>query len=181
VAQRLLPTPFTTLRATDDIIRWKPLAAQRSHSMVNTQTLQGNWNEMKGKIKSKWGQLTGDDLQSFNGNVDQLVGLIQRKTGEGRAAVEHFLEELTSNGSSSISQAAESVREYATQVAGETSKYATQMANETTKRAGEAAESVRHGVQEAEKMIRQRPAESAAVCFGTGVLVGVLLGLVLRR
>jgi uncharacterized protein YjbJ (UPF0337 family) len=138
--------------------------------MVNTQTLQGNWNEFKGKIKSKWGQLSGDDLQSFNGNVDQLVGLIQRKTGEGRAAVEHFLEDLTTNGSSTISQAAESVREYATQVASETSK-----------RAGEAAESVRHGVQEAEKMIRQRPAESAAVCFGTGVLVGVLLGLVLRR
>ena len=138
--------------------------------MVNTQTLQGNWNELRGKIKSKWGQLTGDDLQSFNGNVDQLVGLIQRKTGEARSSVEHFLEELTSNGSSSISQAAESVREYATQ-----------MASETSKRAGEAAESVRHGYKEAEKMIRDRPAESAAVCFGTGVLVGVLLGLVLRR
>jgi uncharacterized protein YjbJ (UPF0337 family) len=138
--------------------------------MVNTQTLQGNWNELRGKIKNKWGQLTGDDLQSFNGNVDQLVGLIQRKTGEARSSVEHFLEELTSNGSSSISQAAESVREYATQ-----------MASETSKRAGEAAESVRHGYQEAEKMIRDRPAESAAVCFGTGVLVGVLLGLVLRR
>ena len=138
--------------------------------MVNTQTLQGNWNEIKGKLKNKWGQLTGDDLQSFNGNVDQLVGLIQRKTGEARSSVERFLEELTSNGSSSISQAAESVREYATQAA-----------TEASKRAGEAAESVRHGYQEAERMIRQRPAESAAVCFGTGVLVGVLLGLVLRR
>jgi len=138
--------------------------------MVNTQSLQGNWNEIKGKLRSKWGQLTGDDVQQFNGNVDQLVGMIQRKTGEARSSVEHFLEELTSNGSSSISQAAETVREYATQVAGETQK-----------RAGEAAESVRQGYQEAEKMIRQRPAESAAVCFGTGVLVGVLLGLVLRR
>jgi uncharacterized protein YjbJ (UPF0337 family) len=138
--------------------------------MVNTQTLQGNWNEIRGKLKSKWGQLTGDDLQSFNGNVDQLVGLIQRKTGEARSSVEHFLEELTTNGSASLSQAAETVREYATQAASETSR-----------RASEAAESVRHGYQEAEKMIRQRPAESAAVCFGTGVLVGVLLGLVLRR
>ena len=138
--------------------------------MVNTQTLQGNWNEIRGKLKNKWGQLTGDDLQTFNGNVDQLVGLIQRKTGEARGSVETFLEELTANGSSSISQAAETVREYATQVA-----------NETSKRAGEAAESVRHGYQEAEKMIRDRPAESAAVCFGTGLLVGVLLGLVLRR
>ena len=139
--------------------------------MVNTQTLQGNWNEIKGKLKSKWGQLTGDDLQSFNGNVDQLVGLIQRKTGEARSSVEGFLEELTANGSSSISQAAESVREYATQVASETSK-----------KANEAAESVRHGYKEAENMIRQRPAESAAVCFGTGcVWWACCWALVLRR
>jgi len=50
--------------------------------MINEQVLQGNWNEIKGKIRSKWGQLTNDDLQSFDGNVDRLVGLIQRKTGE---------------------------------------------------------------------------------------------------
>ena len=138
--------------------------------MVNQQTLQGNWNEIRGKLRSKWGQLTGDDVQTFNGNVDQLVGLIQRKTGEARSSVEHFLEELTSNGASSIGQATEAVREYATQVA-----------TETSKRAAEATESVRKGYQEAEKMIRERPTESAAVCFGTGVLVGVLLGLVIRR
>ncbi|HEX5104766.1 MAG TPA: CsbD family protein [Pirellulaceae bacterium] len=138
--------------------------------MVNQQTLQGNWNEIRGRLRSKWGQLTGDDLQTFNGNVDQLVGLIQRKTGEARSSIESFLEELTSNGASSIGQAAESVREYATQ-----------FAHETSKRAGEAAQTVRESYEQAEDMIRQRPGESAAVCFGAGVLVGVLLGLVLRR
>lgn len=138
--------------------------------MVNTQTLQGNWNEIRGKLKSKWGQLTGDDLQTFNGNVDQLVGMIQRKTGEARNSIEKFLEDATANGSSTIGQAAETVREYATQVA-----------HETSKRAGEAAQSVRQGYQEAEQMIRKRPAESAAICFGTGLLVGVVLGLVIRR
>ena len=38
--------------------------------MINQQVLQGNWNELKGKIRSKWGQLTNDDLQNFDGNVD---------------------------------------------------------------------------------------------------------------
>ena len=61
--------------------------------MVNQQTLQGNWNEIKGKLRNKWGQLTNDDLQSVHGNVDQLIGLIQRKTGEARNSVEQFLEE----------------------------------------------------------------------------------------
>ena len=137
--------------------------------MVNAQTLQGSWNEIKGKLRNKWGQLSGDELQSFNGNVDQLVGMIQRKTGEARASVEHYLEELTSNGASALSQASDTVREYAQQ--------ASTAVQETTKKA---TESVRRGYDEAEEMIRERPGESAAVCFGVGVLVGVLLGVAMR-
>jgi len=137
--------------------------------MVNAQTLQGSWNEIKGKLRNKWGQLSGDELQSFNGNVDQLVGMIQRKTGEARSSVEHYLEELTANGASAFSQASEAVREYATQAAG--------AVQESSKRA---ADSVKKGYDDAEEMIRQRPGESAAVCFGVGVLVGVVLGVALR-
>ena len=59
---------------------------------VNIQALKGNWNEIKGKLRNKWGQLTNDDLQQARGNIDQLVGLIQRKTGEARTSVEKFLE-----------------------------------------------------------------------------------------
>jgi len=137
--------------------------------MVNEQTLQGNWNEIKGKLRTKWGQLTNDELQTFDGNVERLVGLIQRKTGEGRSAIERYLEELSANGASSISQAAESVREYATQAAGKM--------QETSR---QAAESLRHGYEEAEHMVKERPFESMAVCFGSGVFVGVLVGLLLR-
>jgi uncharacterized protein YjbJ (UPF0337 family) len=137
--------------------------------MVNEQTLQGNWNEIKGKLRHKWGQLTNDELQMFDGNVERLVGMIQRKTGETRNAIEHYLEELTSNGASSFSQAAEKAREYAT--------HAAERVQQSTK---QASESLRHGYEEAEHMVRERPFESMAVCFGSGVFVGVLLGLVLR-
>jgi ElaB/YqjD/DUF883 family membrane-anchored ribosome-binding protein len=59
---------------------------------------------------------------------------------------------------------------------------------DTSKRAAEsmrqgydqASESMRRGYEEAEHMIRERPAESAAVCFGIGMVVGVLLGLTMR-
>src|SRR6478672_5641310 len=88
---------------------------QRSFAMVNQQTLQGNWSEIKGKLRNKWGQLTNDDLQSAHGNIDQLVGLIQRKTGEARGSIEKFLEDATSGGSSAFSQAADTAREYAHQ------------------------------------------------------------------
>lgn len=137
--------------------------------MVNQQTLQGNWNEIKGRLRNKWGQLTNDELQSFDGNVERLIGLIQRKTGEGRSSVENFLEELTSNGSSTISQATAAVGEYAQQAAGRFQEGSKQ-----------AAETMRHGYEEAERMVKQRPAESVAVCFGAGVLAGLMLGLMMR-
>ena len=81
--------------------------------MVNTQVLQGQWNQVRGQLKKKWGQLTEDDLKFTNGNIDQLVGRIQHKTGEAREAIESFLDELTSQGASAVSQAAESVKNYA--------------------------------------------------------------------
>jgi len=137
--------------------------------MINQQTLQGNWNEIKGKLRTKWGQLTNDELQSFDGNVERLVGMIQRKTGEARNSVEHYLEEVSANGASMISQASETVRDYAHQAA--------EKVQETSK---QAAETMRHGYEEAEKVVRERPTESVAVCFGAGVLVGVFVGLMLR-
>ena len=70
--------------------------------MVNTQVLQGQWNQVRGQLKKKWGQLTDDDLRFANGNIDQLIGRIQHKTGEAREAVEGFLDELTAHGASAI-------------------------------------------------------------------------------
>ena len=148
--------------------------------MINQQTLQGNWNELKGKLRKHWGQLTDDDVSQFNGNVDQLVGLIQRKTGEGREAIEHYLDQLSSSSSSAIEQAGQTAREYA--------QRATQMAQD---RFPQAAEQVRHGYerasqqvqqgwQQAEERVRARPVESLAVMFACGALAGLTLGLMLR-
>jgi uncharacterized protein YjbJ (UPF0337 family) len=148
--------------------------------MVNEQTLQGNWNEIKGKLRNKWGQLTNDDLQQARGNIDQLVGLIQRKTGEARSSVEKFLEEATSSGSGALNDAAETAREYAQQAMETVQERSKQAADTVRKTYDQAAQSVRHGYEEAEGMIKDRPAESAAVCFGVGMLVGVILGLTLR-
>ena len=138
--------------------------------MINQQVLQGNWNEIKGKLRHKWGQLSNDDIQSFDGNVDRLLGLIQRKTGEGREAVERFLNDVTSNSSSAVNQAAEAVRDYAHQ--------ASDRIQEGTQ---QAAEAVRQGYEDAQDMVRSRPAEAAAVCFGAGVLTGLVVAFLIHR
>ena len=137
--------------------------------MISQQTLQGNWHEIKGLLRSKWGALTDDDVAVFNGNVEELMGTIQRKTGEAREGVEQFFEQLESNGAAGISQAGETIRAGAQQ--------AVDSVQETSHRA---AASAREGYAEVEDMVRQRPIESIAVCFGAGVITGLVVSLLLR-
>ena len=137
--------------------------------MISQQTLQGNWNEIRGMLRSKWGELTDDDVTVFNGNVEQLMGTIQRKTGEARESVEQFFEQFNTNGASAISRAGEAIR------AG--GQHAVDAVRETS---DSAADSAREGYAEVEDMVRQRPIESIAVCFGAGVITGVVVSLLLR-
>jgi len=145
--------------------------------MVNQQVLQGNWNEIKGKLRKKWGQLTNEDLQSFDGNIDHLVGLIQRKTGEGRDAVERFLDDAAAQGSSFAAQAGDQFREYGEQAA-EAIHEGARQAGETFRQGYDA---VRQSYSDAEEMVRQRPSQAAAICFGVGVLTGLLVAVMFRR
>ncbi len=61
---------------------------------INAQELHGLWNTLRSQVKDRWGQLTDDDLQIPAGDVDQLVGQIQQRTGEGGETIEQFLGEL---------------------------------------------------------------------------------------
>ena len=58
---------------------------------MNKLEIKGNWNELKGKIKQKYGQLTDDDLQFAEGKEDELLGRLQKKTGETK---EKLIEEI---------------------------------------------------------------------------------------
>lgn len=60
---------------------------------MNDLRIKGNWNIVKGKLKQKWANLTDDDLQYAEGQSEELLGRIQRRTGETREAVERALKE----------------------------------------------------------------------------------------
>jgi uncharacterized protein YjbJ (UPF0337 family) len=55
------------------------------------QKWQGQWDQLKGRVKQMWGQLTDDDLKKVEGNYDRLVGLIEQRTGEAREQIEKRL------------------------------------------------------------------------------------------
>ena len=44
--------------------------------------VKGNWNELKGKLKQAYGNLTDDDLKYEDGKEDELLGRLQKKTGK---------------------------------------------------------------------------------------------------
>lgn len=63
---------------------------------MNKDQFKGRWKELRGSIKKKWGELTDDELDQTEGDADRLAGLIQRKYGESREAVERELESISS-------------------------------------------------------------------------------------
>jgi len=138
--------------------------------VVNQQVLQGNWNEIRGKLREKWGELTNDDVQSFNGNVDQLIGAIQRKTGESRESIENYLGSISDEFASTLEKTRAAVQDYASQ----TRQVAQQQYEQAT-------EAMRGGYRSAERMVQSRPAESLATAFGVGLVAGLIIGLVSRR
>jgi uncharacterized protein YjbJ (UPF0337 family) len=55
---------------------------------MNWDTIGGNWKQMKGAIKEKWGKLTDDELDMIAGQRDKLVGKIQERYGHSKDQAE---------------------------------------------------------------------------------------------
>jgi uncharacterized protein YjbJ (UPF0337 family) len=67
----LAHTPFARLEpAKEDPMDWN--------------RVEGNWKQLKGKIKEQWGKLTDDDINVINGHREQLEGKIQERYGYGK-------------------------------------------------------------------------------------------------
>ncbi|ODT96714.1 MAG: hypothetical protein ABS79_07855 [Planctomycetes bacterium SCN 63-9] len=144
--------------------------------MVNTQKLQGSWNTLRGKIKEKWSTLSDDDLQFTSGNIDQLVGKIQHKTGEAREAIERFLNELTDSGQSAASAGAAAV----SNAMGAVSQYAQHAGSRMRDHFDTVSSQAGESYDQMQRYVKHNPTRSLATVFGVGVGLGLLVGLSLR-
>lgn len=61
---------------------------------MNTTTIKGNWNEMKGKLKQNYADLTDDDLLYEEGKEDELYGRIQTRVGKSKDEVKKMIADL---------------------------------------------------------------------------------------
>jgi uncharacterized protein YjbJ (UPF0337 family) len=59
---------------------------------MNKLQFKGSWNEVKGKLKQKYAQLTDDDLAYAEGKDDELIGKLQKRLGKSAEEVRQILE-----------------------------------------------------------------------------------------
>lgn len=61
---------------------------------MNDLTIEGNWNQVKGKLKQKYSDLTDDDLKFQEGKEDELYGRLQEKLGKSKDEVKQIIASL---------------------------------------------------------------------------------------
>ena len=60
---------------------------------MNRDILKGNWKELKGKVRERWGELTDDEIDQIAGEREQLVGALQKHYGYAKEEAEREVEE----------------------------------------------------------------------------------------
>lgn len=60
---------------------------------MNWDRIEGNWKQMSGRAREKWGKLTDSDFQKIAGRRDQLVGRIQERYGIARDVAQQQADE----------------------------------------------------------------------------------------
>ncbi len=59
---------------------------------MNENKWEGRWDQLKGKAKQQWGDLTDDDVDVAEGQYDEMVGRIKERTGETEEAIRDRLD-----------------------------------------------------------------------------------------
>lgn len=60
---------------------------------MNRDRIEGNWLQLKGKVRQQWGKLTDDDLDRIEGNAEILAGRLQEAYGISRDEAEKRIKE----------------------------------------------------------------------------------------
>jgi uncharacterized protein YjbJ (UPF0337 family) len=66
---------------------------RRMEKTMDWNRIEGNWKQVKGKVKEQWGKLTDDDLDQIAGRRDQLEGKIQERYGIEKDRVERDIDD----------------------------------------------------------------------------------------
>jgi len=131
-------------------------------NMATKQEAAGQWKSLTGAVKQKYGQITDNELTQLNGNVDQLIGLVQRKSGQTREQIAAFVHECGESCDSMVDKVSE---------------YASGASESLQAGYGAVAEQTKRGYEASAKTVSTHPFESIGAAFGVGLVAGLLIGL----
>lgn len=134
--------------------------------MVSREQLMGNWNGVVRSIKEKFGDFNKEELARVEGNFDQLVSLVQKKSGQTKEQVSEW-----------ISEACETAGTTYNQVANRTAQYVDAAGEVIRENYDRVATEARKGVDYTSHSVSRRPLESMAIAIGAGLIAGVVLGV----
>ncbi|MGV3592453.1 MAG: CsbD family protein [Gammaproteobacteria bacterium] len=60
---------------------------------MNEDIVKGKWKELRGKVRERWGKVTGDDVDRLHGTSDELIGLLQQRYGYEREQARKEIQE----------------------------------------------------------------------------------------
>ena len=55
--------------------------------------IAGNWKQVKGSMRARWGELTDDEMEQAKGNREKLVGILQERYGIAREEANRQIDE----------------------------------------------------------------------------------------
>jgi uncharacterized protein YjbJ (UPF0337 family) len=129
--------------------------------------VEGNWKQMKGRVKERWGELTDDDLTAIAGRRDRLEGVIQERYGYAKERVRREIEDWYRSMESNLSEEIESLRSGIQSLSSTVERIAQEQLPHARVRATDA-------IKQAEDAVKRNPILVVAIALGLGLLIGVL-------
>jgi uncharacterized protein YjbJ (UPF0337 family) len=129
--------------------------------------VEGNWKQMRGGVKERWGKLTDDDLTAIAGRRDRLEGLIQERYGYAKERARREIEDWYRSLESDLSEQIESLRSGIQNLSSTVERIAKEQIPRTRSRATDA-------LTDAEEAVKRNPFVVVAIALGLGLLIGVL-------
>ena len=151
-------------------------------------TFENHWDDIKGQLKSRFGQLTDDDLTFAEGKADELIARLRKKLNMSRDEFNAVLEELEASATNRVDQmkakAADLAEDVRAKVGAAVDDVKTKGAAAVEQVKGQAAaayegarKQARSLREDGEEYVRQNPRE----CLIGAVCAGFVAGLLMRR
>ena len=133
---------------------------------IDWDRLEGDWKQLKGRAKERWGKLTDDDLTAISGRRAQLEGKIQERYGYAKGQARKEIEDWYRSTDSHLADEIDNIRTEIQNLTSSVGRIANKQIGRAQVRATEAAHDV-------EAAITRNPLTAIAIAVGLGFLFGV--------